>query len=395
MPALGHGERCGHEVMGGAHEVGTVDPDAHDRAPVTTRLDRPDHSRLQVQVTTGPEHRVALANRLDGDLPVRRAHHRAGRQALVVVADDGDLLVVGGQRQGDLVLGLVGVLVLVDQDVAEALLVVRQHLGVLAEQAHRVHQQVVEVHRAGLGQAGLVLGVDLRLLALERVGGPGERLLRRDQLVLPQADLALRTPRREPLGVQPQVADHVAGQPLRIALVVDAEAARVAQRVAVDPQDAHARGVERADPHRLHPRPHQRGHAVLHLVRRLVGERDGEDRRRRHPVVHQVGDPVGEDTGLAGTGAGHHQQRPATVDHGVQLVRVERGEVDAACGRVLPRRLEVEQGRVAHGVPILGMGCDTTPRRPGHPSPGDVCVTAQISPSRHRGYVSLCRDRER
>ena len=47
------------------------------------------------------------------------------------------LLVAAGEEQDDLVLGLVGVLVLVDEDVLEALAVVLEHVGVVAEQARR------------------------------------------------------------------------------------------------------------------------------------------------------------------------------------------------------------------------------------------------------------------
>ena len=152
--------------------------------------------------------------------------------------------------QGDLVLRHVGVLVLVDQHVLEPLLIVRQHIGVVAEQLDRLHQQIVEVHRPGLQQAGLVVDVDVGVLAFEDVGGPLDGLLRADQLVLPQADLAVRGARREPLGVEVEVANDVAGQTLRIGLVVDAERAWIAEPIAVGPQDANARGVKRAHPHR-------------------------------------------------------------------------------------------------------------------------------------------------
>ena len=86
---------------------------------------------------------------------------------LRLVADDGDLAAVLGQQDGELVLGQVGVLVLVDQDVLEALLVAAQHVGVLAEQLDGLHQQVVEVHRPGAQQASLVLAVHVGVLAVE------------------------------------------------------------------------------------------------------------------------------------------------------------------------------------------------------------------------------------
>ena len=242
---------------------------------------------------------------------------------LVPVADDGDLAVVGGEEQGDLVLRHVRVLVLVDQDVLEPALVLLQDLGVLAEQLDDLHQQVVEVHRPGRLQARLVLDVDLAVLALERVGGLGHRLLRADQLVLPQADPVVNASWREPLRVEAQVTDDVAGEALGVGGVVDAEVARVAERLGLGPQDAHAGGVERAHPHRLDDRPDQRLDAVAHLLGGLVGERDRQDRRRRRAVVDEVGDAVGEHPGLARAGAGDHQQRAAAVHDGVELIGVE------------------------------------------------------------------------
>ena len=79
--------------------------------------------------------------------------------------------------EGDLVLRHVGVLVLVDQHVLEPLLIVRQHIGMVAEQLDGLHQQVVEVHRPGLQQPGLIVGVDVGVLAFEDVGGALDGLL--------------------------------------------------------------------------------------------------------------------------------------------------------------------------------------------------------------------------
>ena len=56
---------------------------------------------------------------------------------LIGVAHDADVVVASGEEQDDLVLGLVGVLELVDEDVLEPLAVVLEHVGVLAEQLAR------------------------------------------------------------------------------------------------------------------------------------------------------------------------------------------------------------------------------------------------------------------
>jgi hypothetical protein len=50
--------------------------------------------------------------------------------------------------------------------------------------------------------------------------------------------------------------------------------------------------------------------ALLHLARRLVGEGDGEDLRRPGEAeIENVGDAGGQHPGLAGAGAGQHQDR--------------------------------------------------------------------------------------
>ena len=48
---------------------------------------------------------------------------------------------------------------------------------------------------------------------------------------------------------------------------------------------------------------------MTHLLGGLVGERDRQDRGRRHALVDEVSDAMGEHPGLAGTGAGDDQQR--------------------------------------------------------------------------------------
>ena len=65
--------------------------------------------------------------------------------------------------------------------------------------------------------------------------------------------------------------------------------------------------------------------ALLHLARRLVGEGDGED--LPGPGLaggEDMGEPGGQHPGLAGAGAGQHQQRAVDrLDHGGALLGVE------------------------------------------------------------------------
>jgi len=66
-----------------------------------------------------------------------------------------------GEKVRDRVLRVVGVLVLIDRDVAETVLVGRQDRLVLGEQPVCVDEQVVEVHGVGLQEPRLVADEDL------------------------------------------------------------------------------------------------------------------------------------------------------------------------------------------------------------------------------------------
>ena len=106
-------------------------------------------------------------------------------------------MVLGGQQVSDLVLDVVGVLILIDANVAEALLVLVEHLGAGAQQLERAHEQVVEVHRVGGAQAALQLHIDLCGLFVVGAVGGFEHVLGPDHGVFGRADLA---------------ADHVDGE---------------------------------------------------------------------------------------------------------------------------------------------------------------------------------------
>ena len=64
-----------------------------------------------------------------------------------------------------------------------------------------------------------------------------------------------------------------------------------------------------------------------HLLGRLVGERQGHDAPGVDAhFLDQIGDAVGDDPRLAGTGPGEDQQRPLDVLGGFPLLGIEAGE---------------------------------------------------------------------
>ena len=268
----------------------------------------------------GSQHGVTDGDLVDPSLALRRGDQRLARQALVLVAHDADVVVGAGEEEHELVLDRVGVLVLVDEDVAEPAAVVIEDVGVLLEQFDGDQQEVVEVHGAGLAQASLVFGVDVGDLAFGRCLGPIAVRLDADHLVLGRRDRRVHRPRWETFRVEVEVAQDVAGEPDRVGLVVDRERRRVPQHLRVAAQDAHTCGVERGHPHLLRHRPDERADAGLHLLRGLVGEGDRQDLERRHVLLFdQVGDAVGEHARLARAGTGDDQKRPFGVDDGIEL----------------------------------------------------------------------------
>lgn len=83
-----------------------------------------------------------------------------GIDALGIVAHHGDVFVQGCHAFDDEVLGMVGVLILIYQDISEAVLILIQHLGEVSEKQVGVKEQVVKIHGVGPLQAHVVLPED-------------------------------------------------------------------------------------------------------------------------------------------------------------------------------------------------------------------------------------------
>ena len=104
-------------------------------------------------------------------------------------------------------------------------------------------------------------------------------------------------------------------------------------------QNLHADRMKRAKPwHAFDHMADDLADALLHLARRLVGERHGQNFARPGATGREnVGNAHGEDTCLAGTGACQHQHRPVQRLDREPLLRVEAGEVGGGTGRSRPR----------------------------------------------------------
>jgi hypothetical protein len=230
---------------------------------------------------------------------------------------------LAGEQAQPGVLDAVGVLELVDQQVAEALAVVLEQCRLLQPQLVRAQQQLGEVDHAGLLTGGLVGGVDAHHLALERVAAVVE--VRGPQpLVLACVDPVLCLFRRPARLVEIEAAQHPAQQPVLVVGVEDLEGLGEFRLAPVQPQQAVGKAVEGADPQAAGRHAEQRFGAATHLGGGLVGERHGEQRMGRDALdLQQPGDAMDQHPGLAAAGAGQHQQRPGRSADRLALGLVE------------------------------------------------------------------------
>ena len=165
-------------------------------------------------------------------------------------------------------------------------------------------------------------------------------------------------------GSSPRSRMHVADEAHRIGLVVDREVRRVAEL-----RRRRAAGCARRRSGTSRPTscaatgPTSASTRLLHLVRGLVGERDGEDLERAHAVVpDQVRDPVREHPRLAGPGPGHDQQRAVVVRDRLALDGIQPAEqlfgVRVAVPHLARSTVVIGGGGIGHGAPILRESSD-------------------------------------
>ena len=152
-----------------------------------------------------------------------------GVDRLVRVPDGHQVLVLLREQLQQHVLGVVRVLVLVDQHVAERLRPLGPRLGKTLQHIDREHQHVVEVDRVRGEETALVEVVDVRDRLVVEARDPRGVLVRPDQLVLRVRDLGVDPARHEPLRVALELLEARLDEPHLVGLVVDREVRAIAE----------------------------------------------------------------------------------------------------------------------------------------------------------------------
>ena len=407
----GAGEtRCGPQPLDDPgtdlEAVRVVEPDE----PVGRVEDRGERPVVAAQ-HDGPAAGIAVAE--GEDVVDRRSPERVDR--LVVVAHHGHVAMALGESSDELGLGAVRVLELVDKDVPEATGDRGPGRRRCPDEAQGERDLVAEIDAAVGGQQPLVRGVGTAPAraggaassaaasagvgaGLDRLGasrglgqarrldrqtiGVGKVVGRRDVLVLAAAEQ-----RRErgqetgrvaerPVGVEVELEEVLAQEDHDLGPGQDAQVGRQPELQRVVPDEAVAEGMERRDRRVRVAVRHELVDADRHLLGRLVGERQGQDLRRlRTPRRDEPGDPPGDDLGLAGAGAGDHQQRARAVGDRPELVGIEPAQerFEAGRRRIVGRRRH-DRHELAPGRELIEWRRFAARSRPRAGSPGSAGV---------------------
>jgi hypothetical protein len=254
---------------------------------------------------------------------------------LIVVADAGDIAPLLREQPQPQILRDVGVLILIDEDVFEAPLIVRQHVGVAEKDRQHVKQQVAEIGGVQGLQALLISRIQCDRLVLVPALFACRDLRRGPAAVLPPVDQRCQPLRRPALLVDVSLGEHLLEQPQLVVGVEDREVAFEPDQSGVPPQHPRRDRMEGAEElHALRGAAEEQRHPVLHLARRLVGEGNREDLRRpRPPGEDDVRKAAGQRARLARPRAREEQHRAFGGEHGLALGRVEPVHVRRLAGR--------------------------------------------------------------
>ena len=337
---------------------------------------------------------------------------------LVIIAHHAEVLIAPRQGGGQQILQIIGILVLVNENVAEFPPVIGAHLFKLLKQPHRVQDDIVKVQGVGLPQPVLVAGIHLGdfiqavVSCLFALGGV---VLCQQHLILGPGDVAQDRPGRELFVVQLQFLKAVLDDPQRVVGVVDGKGGGKAQPLNIPAQDAHAGRVEGGGPDVLRLGAQHGGQAVLQFPGSFIGKGNGQNRPgsrrvqgtqgdhsvpvplsgfgvglqevqvfrrdpfghfrtvRTPPVAHQVGNAVNQYRGLSAARSCQQQQRSLRGQYRLLLFRVKAGKVPGN-GRAARGSKTLFLLMIQHGDPSCLYKIIRVLHCTENPSPGQPCA---------------------
>ena len=241
--------------------------------------------------------------------------------ALGIVTHHTDSSMFMCQQQDNLLLGIVGVLILIDQYILETLDIFLPDILMVTQQDKGLDKQIVEVHRISLMATFHIALIDLRhhwALVLSIVSSPrtGGILLWQQQVVLGHRDAISHTIGLIRLVVKLHLFDDAFHQRPGISLIVNSKIRIKADSFRFSPQNAGKNRMKRTHLQIYSPLlPYQSANTFFHLTCRLIGKSQCQNVPRGHALLQQIGNLIGQHTGFSRSGTGNHQLRSVTVFH--------------------------------------------------------------------------------
>ena len=290
--------------------VGGVE-DVAVRTVVLLQADDVLHAELALEVAHVAH--LGAAEAIDALVVVADAEHRRAALAALV-----------GKELEPAVLQAVGVLELVDQDVAEAALVVAAQRLVALEQLVAAQQQLRKIHNRLALALRFILLVELNALAGEVV--PGLDRVRSVAGFLLAVDELLQLARRKFLVVDVERLQQALDGGELVARIEDLEQLRQPGVAVVGAQQAVGEAVKGADPHAAGAHRQHGRQAGEHFLGGFVGKCNRQDACGIDLTgLDQPGDAGGQHPRLARAGTGQDQRMLRRKGDGLELFGVEIG----------------------------------------------------------------------
>ena len=226
----------------------------------------------------------------------------------------------------------------------------------LAEQAQRQQDQIVEIHR--------VAGVQRGFIALGNMLGQCANAFITEDFGVLAAVLELAQHRQHRAGIGLFALGGNGGEDFLhrrelFRFVVDDEILFVAELLYVLAQNADAKGMERADGRTVAfllglALRQQLVHALLHFACGLVGERHAENVAGRDAALDHVRDAKSDDARLARARAGEDEHRAFDGLGGHALLRVERVQIHHRARSLSCHKTNASAQRIISFEPQMG-----------------------------------------
>ena len=195
------------------------------------------------------------------------------------------------QHPGQCVLGVVGILILIDQDVTKPLLILFQHCRIFFEQTDRHVHQVVEVHGVVGQELFLIQLVNRSHPLLIVIVGLRGKSRRGDQLVFRIGNRTDHAAHGKLPLRQIQFLQALPYQQLDVPFVINRKMPAIPSgRFNLHPQEPGAKCMECTQPDLFGSRTDDIFHPLFHFRSRFVCEGDGQDFPWFYVLFQKIGD---------------------------------------------------------------------------------------------------------